>query len=150
MSAFRNQALVSAADRSSFDLLTRRFLFCSAVLILASCWLEKTASARTNAETQNVTGGKHRTPHAAKQQGAVHARKPAAVSAIESVHSEAVSVHGAISTSRKQILKRQNDPVSVTTVTEKTCKHTRLPICRRLQVFCHLFHCKCLIHVIPP
>lgn len=130
MSAFRTQAFMSAMDRSSLDLLSRRFLFCSAVLVLAPSSLEKTASARTNAETQNVTGSKLHAPHTAKQQGAMHAHKPAAVSAVESVRSEAVSVHGAISTSRRQILKRQNDPVSVTTVTEKdlqTHQITNLP-----------------------
>lgn len=41
MSAVRTPAFKSVADRSSLDLLSRRFLFCSAVLILASSWLEK-------------------------------------------------------------------------------------------------------------
>ncbi|ASC06978.1 TonB-dependent receptor plug domain-containing protein [Acetobacter pasteurianus] len=130
MSAVRTPAFKFVADRSSLDLLSRRFLFCSALLILAPSWLEKTASARTNAEMQNVTGGKRPMPRAAKRQGPTHAHKPAAVSAVESVRSEAVSVHGAISTSRRQILKRQNDPVSVTTVTEKdlqTHQITNLP-----------------------
>ena len=100
------------------DMVTRSFLFCFALVILVPTQAGKAATVRGRTlqavKDEHVRSGAD-TQRIQQPRGKA---KPKST-AVAADQTEIVNVQSKVSPSRRQLLARQNDPVAVTTITEK-------------------------------